>query len=95
MRLKTIGLICGIFGVVLSSYLLISLKMEESKQLEANKQVTLQREMFKLGASMYRSQVINTYGDSIIFPVDSLFIKEVFEFNDTLGHEIEGVAFEN
>jgi len=95
MKLKAITGIIVLFLLILTGYLLLNEMFSLSKANEINRQKTLQREMFKLGASMYRSQVINTYGDSIIFPIDSLFIREVFDYNDTLGHEIEGVAFEN
>lgn len=84
-----------LFLVLLVGASIITEKLDETEMKRVNREHSMQREMFKLGASMYRSQVVNTYGDSLIFPIDSLFIKEVYDYNDTLGREMEGDTFEN
>lgn len=64
----------------------IAIKQKEEIKVEiAEKQ--LLNDAFIMGASIYRQQVLITQPDSIITKLDSMFIQEVREFNDTLATE--------
>ncbi len=77
------------FLMCLVIYLSLDTVAKEQKKVQNDQVKEIQHEMFKLGASMYRSQVVGLYGDSAAATVDSLFLLEVYDFNDSLGIVIQ------
>jgi len=70
-------------------YVILEYIIKADNVKHQQEEAAMKREMFGLGASMYRSQVANMYGDSILPPVDSVFILEVYDYNDSLGRHIQ------
>ena len=82
---------CFIFLMCLGVLLFLYVMMEgvsdvNKKTTEVNKE--LLDDAFIMGAAMYRAQVVKTLDDSTIVKLDSLFIQEVRDFNDTLVYKV-------
>lgn len=82
-----IGIVTGLFVL----YILLEsvVKESEHKQQAIDKfQKELIDDAFIMGAAMYRAQVVRTLDDSTITALDTLFIREVRDFNDTLAVKV-------
>jgi len=74
---------------------LLYILMEQAATTAKNKEKMLiqkdQRlinDAFTMGASMYRAQTMHLVDDKVITQMDSLFIQEVRDFNDSLAVEL-------